>query len=155
MGIRLLAPTSFITNIEISMKQTLLVIHKFINENLKSFEVKAEAVDRWDQLMDEQSQSTIFGSEFEGHSYYKMFRAKPKPGQKPYKCPTFYPGTAEEMSSIFSKLVDEDWNFEAYEGEQKWCFGDARAISKELKECAAKVKFGGVYTGVGCDADVL
>jgi hypothetical protein len=50
------------------MKQALDVIHKMINENLKSFEVKREAVERWDALMDEQSKSAVFGAEGAFHS---------------------------------------------------------------------------------------
>lgn len=57
------APTSFITNIEICMDQALLVIKKMINENLASFEVTREAVDKWDKLMCKESESTAYGLE--------------------------------------------------------------------------------------------
>jgi hypothetical protein len=59
------------------------------------------------------------------------------------------------MAAIFAKLIEDDFIFESAAGEKRFCYGDSALISKELKECASKVKFGGVYKGPGCDADVL
>lgn len=57
------------------------------------------------------------------------------------------------MERLFSSLVEEDFEFIPNRGDNnKWCYGDRKAIAEELKKSRAAVKFGGVYKGPSANA---